>query len=769
MKTRPDSPFSLRVLVRGLGAAALVMGSAALLAPMAASLTPAAFQDDEEEEDLSALGLDELVDRIAKKRDDVDPAVLKAIAELQTRDAMEALLAAYDDFASIYMRRAVIVQLGAFDRVDDAFEPALEKVADVVGAEEARELRTSAVETLGNASMHGKPFLALIVESAAEDQLRERAMELHIRMGGEEDLDWYRKIYERDNKKVLEELKGGGDSKGKRKKGKRKKKDEPEPEEEKKEIAWPTPKLRALAMGAIASTLEVKDLEKAITREDARQQTLIITALQELQRKDQDKALEYAKGLAKSPNQSVGRLKVAAVEIIAEVEGTDCAKDLLKLADAATTPELVRQKIADLLADMKDEKLNKKLFKLIGKGKGPEQAFALRATKYFDDEKYAKKVRKLVKNRDPQVVMAALESIAARRDRESIKELEKQFKKAKDDDLRQAFIQALSAIYDGENEWVERLQEYANADEVDVRNAALKEIARLGRSNMVELFTEKLKSPDWSTRLISLEALVDQRDADVIGAIVEQMQAEEGRMSVEFGKALFSLTGESFGKNAGTWRRWYEDNKGSIEVISESKLEEIRAEEEIKRLKQITNAEFFGIRIESHRVLFIIDVSGSMNEPMRARYENENGKPRIEVAKQQLEKVVQALDDNALFNILPFSGGVQSWLDEGIAESNKKTRDEALDYVKTLGAGGGTNLYDSLEKAFEDKDVDTIFVLSDGEPTAGKIIDPQSIREAVAKLNETRGVVINTISIGLDLEVLEGIAADSGGTYVVIQ
>ena len=85
-----------------------------------------------------------------------------------------------------------------------------------------------------------------------------------------------------------------------------------------------------------------------------------------------------------------------------------------------------------------------------------------------------------------------------------------------------------------------------------------------------------------------------------------------------------------------------------------------------------------------------------------------------------------------------------------------------------LGAAGGTNLYGSLEFAFEDPDVDTIFLLSDGEPSVGDVIDPQLIREVVAERNETRGVVINTIAIGADLEVLEWLAEDSGGTHVAL-
>ena len=61
-----------------------------------------------------------------------------------------------------------------------------------------------------------------------------------------------------------------------------------------------------------------------------------------------------------------------------------------------------------------------------------------------------------------------------------------------------------------------------------------------------------------------------------------------------------------------------------------------------------------------------------------------------------------------------FSSGVDSWLDEGVMTSGDRSRDEAEAFVARLTPGGATNLYDSLKMAFEDEEVDTIFVLSDG-------------------------------------------------------
>jgi hypothetical protein len=108
---------------------------------------------------------------------------------------------------------------------------------------------------------------------------------------------------------------------------------------------------------------------------------------------------------------------------------------------------------------------------------------------------------------------------------------------------------------------------------------------------------------------------------------------------------------------------------------------------------------------------------------------------------------------------------VNPWRDR-IAEKTEATLTEAKGFVGRLGASGGTNLFGSLQFAFADPDVDTIYVLSDGEPTAGAITDGMTIRQEIAAWNKHRNVVIHCIAVGGSLEILEWLAADTGGSYV---
>ncbi len=710
----------------------------------------------------SAQTFEELRDRVIAERDAIEDGEVRQLGEFETREAMEALLAAYDRFASPYRRREVVIELKRFDDHEESFQPALEKLMQVAVEEPSLEVRTAALESLGLCVQNGPNFLAIIVESNADDSIRERAMELHVRLSGDSSDGWYRKIYERSLGSVQAELRGAD---SKKRKGRRRRGDEEETEE-KKQIIWPTARLRATAMGAIIEALSSEDLQVAVERD--RSGGVRRAALVELARRKDKSALEYADTIFGRPDFPPLDREVAA-DILLDEQGAEVAGEFIDVALKAPTPQSLRNHLAGLLAELNNEAVEKKLVKLIGKGKTQQKVFALHSTVNVKDPKLLKRIRKGLRDKQEEVVVATVDALIARRDRESIEDLEKLFEKTKLDGVRAASLRGLSALYDGENEWVVRLKGLTAAEDLDIRNAALAEIARLGRRNMVELFLEKLSDDNWSTRLIALRALESQRDPQLLAPIIARMPEEQGRMGIEFGDTLFRLTGQAFGARASSWERWLASTPADeIEIVPEGELESIVAASEERKLRQISSAAFFGVRIESHRVLFILDVSGSMNEPMRAEYVGELGRPRIDVAKEELAQAVQSLDAGALFNIAPFSGGVDSWLEEGVVGADDYSREDALVYIDRLGAAGGTNLYGSLEFAFDDPDVDTIFILSDGEPSVGDIIDPQLIREAIAERNATRNVVINTIAFGADLQVLEWLAEDSGGTHVSI-
>jgi hypothetical protein len=323
-------------------------------------------------------------------------------------------------------------------------------------------------------------------------------------------------------------------------------------------------------------------------------------------------------------------------------------------------------------------------------------------------------------------------------------------------------------IRQGDAAWIDELITLTKSEDPELRSLALDGLGNSADKKHLDKLVAALEDKNWSTRLAALEALERLHMKEVISPIILRMAKEEGRMKNEFANALWRMTGQPYSDNSEGWTNWWKENNEKFQILSDADLEKVKTGDEEWRLRQTTRVEskFFGIRIISHRVIFIIDVSGSMDEGLLNDYRGKAVKNRMEVAKTELSKCIQGLDPGALFNIYPFSSDVEKWVDGSLAAANEKNRLDAVGFVEKLGPFGGTNLYGAIQAAFKDPDVDTIFIMSDGEPSVGDVIEPTVIRDHVKAWNEHRKIVLNTIAVGGQFAILEWLAQDSGGTHV---
>jgi hypothetical protein len=74
-------------------------------------------------------------------------------------------------------------------------------------------------------------------------------------------------------------------------------------------------------------------------------------------------------------------------------------------------------------------------------------------------------------------------------------------------------------------------------------------------------------------------------------------------------------------------------------------------------------------------------------------------------------------------------------------------------------------------EALRDDEIDTLYLLSDGAPSSGDMVDRARVQAAIRQLNRTRKVTIHTIGSGAhkatDRAFLEGVARDAGGRCVL--
>lgn len=138
----------------------------------------------------------------------------------------------------------------------------------------------------------------------------------------------------------------------------------------------------------------------------------------------------------------------------------------------------------------------------------------------------------------------------------------------------------------------------------------------------------------------------------------------------------------------------------------------------------------------------IVDESGSMSGN------------KIVQARDAASFIMNNLNEGDYFNIINFSSDVNSFKPDHV-EFNMSNKNEALNYISQIEAGGGTNISDALSAAINQFDVvnsgkaNIIIFFTDGEATAG-LTNTQGILDIVSDvvLTKETEVFLYTFGIG---------------------
>lgn len=231
-----------------------------------------------------------------------------------------------------------------------------------------------------------------------------------------------------------------------------------------------------------------------------------------------------------------------------------------------------------------------------------------------------------------------------------------------------------------------------------------------------------------------------------------------GLLQFQVHELLVSMTGAVFpADQPEKWRQFWETEKDKIQVVAKGAA--------TGRAGGATSAgSFCGIPIEGTRVVFILDLSGSMDWPMRGQDTGERRKDRptgLDFAKQELRRAMTAIAPNAQFNLITFNGDSRAELwNKDLVVATEKNRERFMKHVDGLKARGGTNLWSALEEALKIKslvygahyesNLDEIFVLSDGAPSVGEVIEPVEILRLVKETNRFASMRINTVFVNTE-------------------
>jgi VWA domain-containing protein/HEAT repeat protein len=385
------------------------------------------------------------------------------------------------------------------------------------------------------------------------------------------------------------------------------------------------------------------------------------------------------------------------------------------------------------------------------------------------DAEISERLAPMLRDPDASVVALAIQILGQRADWDGFAKRLRGLIKSKDIAVRRASLIALGKINLLEPNWGKQLLKYAQNKDSGIRMGAAVALAELHTPEAIARLHELLNDPEWIVRAEVVQQLGNLRRKQSIPVLITRLGQESGRLQGEIAFVLRMMSGKNLGLTTGSWNWWWETEGDSFKLPP---LAEVLAKENKRKAQSDshrTGASFYGLQVISERVCFILDTSGSMSAPAHSNSRNTaaDGKresTRIEVAKQQLSRIINQIGDGRMFNMIFFDSRIRSWADK-LAEMEDSSRKDALAFIKKQKAYGGTALYDAIELAFADPLVDTLFILSDGIPSGGKMIAVNQIRLTVARWNSARKIKINGIAIGMESPLLRWLAEDSGGIY----
>lgn len=307
-----------------------------------------------------------------------------------------------------------------------------------------------------------------------------------------------------------------------------------------------------------------------------------------------------------------------------------------------------------------------------------------------------------------------------------------------------------------------------------------------------------LFDPDDSVALTAVEALGKKESFALVDHLIEALtrQEKKGRgdrlLAYEIRKCLLKIVGEDF-KNADDWRNFWGPRKGNYKKPDPN-----------ERKKGLTSVRrdppaFFGMEVVAKNVIFLLDVSGSMekvdilpenpgdaaggnggstgvgsgkddSEPTPGQRES---RQRIRRVQDELIRTIEKLPDDVQFNVITFNHKIKS-LSKNLVRSTSRRKKEAIQYVRNFNAEGETWTDHALREAFGAPSLRAIFLLSDGAPRRdNQLLETRPILQWVREANRFRRIRINTVGFAQAGKNLRNFMADlakqNNGEYIELR
>ncbi|MCU0726792.1 MAG: HEAT repeat domain-containing protein [Planctomycetes bacterium] len=341
------------------------------------------------------------------------------------------------------------------------------------------------------------------------------------------------------------------------------------------------------------------------------------------------------------------------------------------------------------------------------------------------------------------------------------------------------------------------LREMAKDRAEKVRIAAFDAIACFGEKSGAAWLpvSQQLNASAWQVRSAAADCLGALGQMDAVEPLITRMESESGRVRKDIREALKKITRDDLGMNPKYWRDWWTKERaragGGIPDRPDAPKEPAKDEP-----RYAETPTYYGLEVFSEGVGYVIDISSSMASGIRIdpgwltrfkrSYPPEATKAML--ARSEVEASLATLDPRTRFNLYFFRSMASKWENSMVpaTPSNVKSAGSRLRAESPTGTGSGsgfeTNYVDVFRLVLDIKPgqdlvgnfgdtPDTIFFLTDGEPTTGDITEADVLASWYRELNRFARVKTNVITfgnLGVDTEFLRRLAEENGGVFVQV-
>jgi len=345
----------------------------------------------------------------------------------------------------------------------------------------------------------------------------------------------------------------------------------------------------------------------------------------------------------------------------------------------------------------------------------------------------------------------------------------------RDPDVKAAMIHALAQL-GGTTGWVPVILAWREGHD-PVTKAAARQALLWGGGDYLEVVERLWKEDEDSTFRADLMLLLgDRRRPDAVPLLLQAVAGKDLRVRSAAAEALEAITGEAFGYDAAAWSAWWEKAGPAIlapeppdpdhETVT-TPAEPRDIQEPPPHVTRSLFPEFYGLKITSKDVVFVLDISGSV------------GPGGVGRAKRELVDAIESLGSDVWVSALFFDETVHMWKPEMVRATPANKADLAL-FMRGIETGRKTDLFTPLnaglqivrrrleerERSGEPiREAITMIVVSDGVETA-RSTPPSVVADKLDRLDPAH-TVVHAVALGeKGSALLRELARRGGGHYI---